>query len=112
MGSWVYVRGWLDFYGQENEARRMLADVPGWAFPEGGWARAACYGRAVRAGHLDELLDRVRAVAALPAVDADGDRVCGFFIAFHEEDGQFEWQVRDGEVFVSRAPARFDYLWR
>ncbi|NDU76600.1 hypothetical protein GWI34_28835 [Actinomadura sp. DSM 109109] len=114
MGAWVYVRGWLEFHGQQGEAERIIrrGDATGWAFPEGGWLDAACYARAVRSGHEDAVLDQVREIAALPAVDEDGDRVCGLFLVFHEEHGQAEWQVRDGTVHVGPAPARYDFLWR
>ncbi|MFC5831161.1 hypothetical protein [Nonomuraea insulae] len=113
MGTWVYVRGWLEFNGQREEAERIIreGDTQGWAFPEGGWLEAVCYARAVRAGVLDGVLDQVRRIAALPA-DEDGDRVCGLFLAFHEVEGQSEWQVRDGEVFVGPASPRYDYLWK
>ncbi|HEY8478365.1 MAG TPA: hypothetical protein VIL71_00925 [Spirillospora sp.] len=60
---------------------------------------------------LHEVLDVVREIAALPAND-DGDRVCGLFLAFHEEGHQNEWQVRDGEVHIGPAPDRYDYLWK
>ncbi|AQZ71056.1 unnamed protein product [[Actinomadura] parvosata subsp. kistnae] len=115
MGTWVYVRGWLEFHGhgQRAEAERVIRerDAEGWAFPAGGWLDAACYARAVRASDVDDLLDQLRRIAALPA-DADGDRVCGLFLAFHETDGQFEWQVRDGEVVIAPAAPRYDYLWK
>ncbi|MEV4172050.1 hypothetical protein [Nonomuraea sp. NPDC049709] len=115
MGAWVYVRGWLEFYGQRSQAERVIrdgGDPAGWTFPDGGWLEAACYARAVRASALDDLLDLVRRIAALPAADDDGDRVCGLFLAFHEGDGQSEWQVRDGEVVVGPAAPRHDYLWK
>ncbi|SEH00466.1 hypothetical protein SAMN05444920_116201 [Nonomuraea solani] len=113
MGTWVYVRGWLEFHGQRSEAEHIIeeGDPAGWTFPDGGWLEAACYARAVRAGEVDDVLDRLRRIAALPAVDADGDRVCGLFLAFHEADGQTEWQVRDGQVHVTPASPRHDYLW-
>ncbi|GAA4076653.1 hypothetical protein [Actinomadura miaoliensis] len=112
MGVWVYVRGWLEFHGQEAEAERIISENgEGWTFPDGGWLDAACYARAVRAQHVDELLAQIRRVAALPP-NEDGDRVCGLFLAFHEEEGQAEWQVRDGRVVVGPGPERYDYLWR
>ncbi|WP_026412334.1 hypothetical protein [Actinomadura oligospora] len=114
MGAWVYVRGWLEFSGQEAEAKRIIQAEggEGWSFPEGGWLDAACFARAVRSP--DEVLALVRRVAALPATDEDGDRVSGLLLVFDERDGtgQAEWQVRDGQVFVDRAPSRYDYLRR
>ncbi|MGP3919170.1 hypothetical protein [Nonomuraea sp. 10N515B] len=56
------------------------------------------------------MLDLIRQIAALPAVDEDSDRVCCLFFAYHEIHGQTEWQVRDGELIVSQAPPRYDYL--
>ncbi|MEV5570599.1 hypothetical protein AB0L06_11145 [Spirillospora sp. NPDC052269] len=114
MGTWVYVRGWLEFTGQKAEAERIIQaeGAEGWSFPEGGWLDAACFARAVRSS--DEVLALVRKVAALPATDEDGDRVGGLFLVFDERDGtgQVEWQVRDGQVFIDQAPSRYDYLWR
>ncbi|MEV0581286.1 hypothetical protein [Nonomuraea sp. NPDC050310] len=112
MGAWIYVRGWLEFYGQRAAAERIIrrGETKGWAFPEGGWLDAVCYARGVR--DAGEVLGPLREIAALPAVDADGDRVCGLFFAFHEAGGQEEWQVRDGEVFVTPASSRYDYLWK
>ncbi|GAA3223330.1 hypothetical protein [Nonomuraea helvata] len=114
MGTWVYLRGWLEFHGQRPAAERIIGqgEAQGWAFPDGGWLDAACYARAVRAHEVGEVLDQVRRIAALPATDDDDDRVCGLFFAFHEVDGQSEWRVRDGEVVVNPAPTRYDYLWR
>lgn len=113
MSAWVYIRGWLEFHGQRAEAERVISGDPaGWAFPEGGWLDAACYARAVRSSGADDVLDQVRRIAALPAVDEDDDRVCGLFLVFHEEGRQIEWQVRDGRVQVAPAPDRYDYLWR
>ncbi|WP_344898658.1 hypothetical protein [Actinomadura meridiana] len=81
-------------------------------FPEGGWLDAACYARAVREYNSDEVLDQVREIASIPATDEDGDRVRGLFLVSHDEGHQTEWQVRDGQVLVTQAPARYDYLWR
>ncbi|GAA1273756.1 hypothetical protein Psi02_04380 [Planotetraspora silvatica] len=114
MGTWVYIRGWLEFNGQRSEAERIIREgnSEGWTFPEGGWLDAACYARAVRAIAVDDVLDQIRRISSLPATDEDNDRVCGLFFAFHEVDGQSEWQVRNGEVFISPAAPRYDYLWK
>ncbi|TMR09784.1 hypothetical protein ETD86_42225 [Nonomuraea turkmeniaca] len=112
MGVWVYIRGWLEFSGQRQEAERLIrqGESQGWTFPEGGWLDAACYARAVREHEVHEVLGLVRQIAALPAVDEDEDRVSGLFFASHEMHGQTEWQVRDGELVIGRAPSRYDYL--
>ncbi|WP_431930697.1 hypothetical protein [Nonomuraea jabiensis] len=114
MSAWVYIRGWLEFSGQRSEAERIIRreEAEGWAFPEGGWLDAACYARAVRESEADEVLARIRRIAALPPADEDGDRVSGLFFAFHEVKGQQEWQVRDGGVLVGPAPPRYGYLWK
>ncbi len=114
MDTWVYIRGWLQFYGQKAEAERIVrrGDSAGWAFPEGGWLDAACYARAVRSYESEAVLEQVREIAALPAMDEDDDRVCGLFLAVHKDEFQTEWLVRDGEVRVGRAPERYDCLWR
>jgi hypothetical protein len=114
MGTWVYIRGWLEFHGQRPEAERLIraGEAKGWTFPDGGWLDAASYAQAVREADVTDVLDQIRQIAALPAADEDNDRVCGLFFAFHEADGQAEWQIRDGEVFVSPAPPRYDYLWK
>ncbi|MGI5284477.1 hypothetical protein ACQEVF_14210 [Nonomuraea polychroma] len=114
MGIWVYIRGWLEFSGQREEAERIIrqGEIQGWTFPAGGWLDAACYARAVREHEVHEVLQQVRQIAMLPAIDEDGDRVCGLFLAFHEVHGQTEWQVRDGELIVGPAPPRYDYLHR
>ncbi|MFB4272336.1 hypothetical protein [Nonomuraea sp. GTA35] len=114
MGVWVHVRGWLEFQdrGQRSSFERIIGDAPdpGWAFPQGGWLDAVCYARAVREQHVHELLDVIRQAAALPAADADGDRVVGLFLVSHEVDGRAEWQVRDGRVHLGPADERHDYL--
>lgn len=114
MSTWAYIRGWLEFHGQRAEAERIIreGDADGWTFPEGGWLDAACYARAVRSQHSDDVLEQVRKIAALPAMDEDNDRVCGLFLVFHEEGSQDEWQIRDGQVHISQAPTRYDYLWQ
>ncbi|WP_336208566.1 hypothetical protein [Nonomuraea sp. LPB2021202275-12-8] len=39
MGTWVYVRGWLEFSGQRPAAEHVIDEGgrEGWTFPEGGW---------------------------------------------------------------------------
>jgi hypothetical protein len=114
MGVWVHVRGWLEFQDRDQRSsfERIIGDAPdpGWAFPQGGWLDAVCYARAVREQHVHELLDVIRQAAALPAADADGDRVVGLFLVSHEVDGRAEWQVRDGRVHLGPADERHDYL--
>ncbi|TQS28313.1 hypothetical protein [Microbispora sp. KK1-11] len=82
MGAWIYIRGWLEFYGQRPEAERIIGEGKGWTFPEGGWLDPACYARAVREQEVNEVLDQIRQIAALPATDEDKDRVCGLFLPF------------------------------
>ncbi|WP_043633072.1 hypothetical protein [Nonomuraea candida] len=114
MGVWVHVRGWLEFHhdSQRRAFERILGEAPdpGWAFPRGGWLDAACYARAVRERHVDELLGVIRQAAALPAADADGDRVAGLFLVSHDMHGRTEWQVHDGRVHIVPADERHDYL--
>jgi hypothetical protein len=113
MGTWIYIRGWLQFpHGLGAEAKRIIraGDTTGWTFPEGGWLDAACYARAVR--DESDVLEPIREIATLPAVDDDSDRATGLFLVFHETEGHLEWQIRDGDVFINPAPTRYDYLWQ
>ncbi|MFJ9011802.1 hypothetical protein [Streptomyces canus] len=44
-------------------------------------------------------------MARIPA-NEDGDRVRGLFLASHEIDGTTEWQVREGQLFISPGDGR------
>ncbi|MDH6569686.1 hypothetical protein M2160_004707 [Streptomyces sp. SAI-117] len=48
-------------------------------------------------------------MARIPA-NEDGDHVSGLFLASHERDGTTEWQVREGELFISPGDGRHRYL--
>lgn len=50
---------------------------------------------------MDWLVDQIREIARIPASDDDGDRITGLFLASHKADGTVEWQVREGQLFIS-----------
>ncbi|MFF5260914.1 hypothetical protein ACFY4C_18400 [Actinomadura viridis] len=109
MAIWVHVRGWLEFHGQEAQAERVLGGE-GWTFVRAVWSDVAFCVRDVRRGEENELLEQIREIAALPA-NEDGDHVSGLLHGFSEEDGPFEWHVRDGQVHIGPVPERYNYLW-
>jgi hypothetical protein len=74
------------------------------------WTYYVFYGGDIREQALGWLLDQLQDIAQIPATDEDGDRVQGFFLASHEIDGMNEWQVRDGQVLISPADSRHEYL--
>jgi len=55
-------------------------------------------------------MEQLRLIAAIPASDADGDRVRGLFLASHEVEGMAEWQIRGDALHVTVIDARFKYL--
>ncbi|WP_406393150.1 hypothetical protein OG806_21555 [Streptomyces sp. NBC_00882] len=76
---------------------------------ERGDAELSCYGAEIRESGVDWLVRQIRDMARIPASE-DGDRVTGLFLASHEVDGTTEWQVRDGQLFVSPSDGRYRYL--
>jgi len=73
-------------------------------------ASAVFYGSDLRASALPQLMEQLRLIAAIPASDADGDRVRGLFLTSHEVEGMAEWQIRGGVLHVTVTDARFKYL--
>lgn len=59
---------------------------------------------------LDWFTDQIREIAGIPASDDDGDRVRGLFLVSHEVDGTTEWQVREGQLFITPADIGHRYL--
>ncbi|WP_406263768.1 hypothetical protein OH779_12275 [Actinacidiphila glaucinigra] len=119
MGVYVSIRGWLECDERQLAAvRRVIADhsdghySDGWGFPARhfNWTSYVFYGGDVRVSAVDWFMDQLRAMAAIPASDEDGDGVRGLFVVSSEVAAQVEWQVRDGSVTVRPAEAGLAYL--
>ncbi|WP_416968897.1 hypothetical protein [Streptomyces sp. 4F14] len=118
MGVFVSVRGWLECDDRQLEAVHEIVRAAdegfysgGWSFPAPiNWTRYAFFGADLRVGELPWLLDQLRQIAELPASDADGDLVTGFFLTTHEEEGASQWQIRDGDLHSAPAPETLRYL--
>jgi hypothetical protein len=119
VGVYVSVRGWLECDEKQLDAIEAIVvsgdDNPyagGWGLPRRpfGWISYVFYCGDVREQAVDWLLDQLGDIARIPASDADGDRVRGLFLASHEVDGMSEWQIRDGQVFITPADGRYRYL--
>ncbi|MFM9441499.1 hypothetical protein [Streptomyces acidiscabies] len=118
MGVFVSVRGWLECDDRQLAAVHDIVRAAdegfyrgGWSFPAPiNWTRYAFFGADLRAGETPWLLDQLRQIAELPASDADGDLVTGFFLATHEVEGASQWQIRDGDLHSTPAPETLRYL--
>ncbi|MDT0566209.1 hypothetical protein RM704_01710 [Streptomyces sp. DSM 3412] len=119
MGSYVSVRGWLECDETQLAAVQQIIArhddnhyTHGWGTPRQhvNWTHYVFYGADIRESALDWFADQVRAMARLPASDADGDLVQGLFLVGHEVEGATEWQVRDGRLFTAPADIRHRYL--
>ncbi|GGM56947.1 hypothetical protein GCM10012275_30100 [Longimycelium tulufanense] len=119
MGVYVGVRGWLECDEKQLVAIQAIIQSHdddhysgGWGTPRRAvnWTSYIFYSADIREQAVDWLLDQLREIAGIPASDADNDLVRGLFLASHEVDGMSEWQVRDGQVFISRADSRYEYL--
>ncbi|MFD6308122.1 hypothetical protein ACFWFF_34505 [Streptomyces sp. NPDC060223] len=84
----------------------------GWGTPRQhiNWTHYIFYGADIRESALDWFMNQLREIARIPASDDDGDLIRGLFLASHEVDGAAEWQIREGQLFVSSADARHQYL--
>ncbi|MFE3431137.1 hypothetical protein [Streptomyces sp. NPDC059171] len=119
MGVYVAVRGWLECDEKQlatvQEIISSHADdhySSGWSTPrqQVNWTSYIFYGADIRESALDWLMNQIREIARVPASDDDGDLIRGLFLASHEVDGTTEWQVRDGELVISPADTRHQYL--
>lgn len=119
MGIYVSVRGWLECDHEQLTAIQAIISsrddnhyTGGWGLPrqQFNWTCYVFYGGDLREQAVDWLLDQLRDIAQIPATDEDGDRVQGLFLASHEVDGTSEWQLRDGQVLISQADSRHQYL--
>lgn len=119
MGIYVSVRGWLECDQKQLDAiQAVIASrddnhyTGGWGLPRQpfNWTYYVFYGGDIRQHAVDWLLDQLSDIARIPASDEDGDRVRGLFLASHEVDGMSEWQVRDGQVLITPADNRYQYL--
>ncbi|RFS80973.1 hypothetical protein D0T12_34445 [Actinomadura spongiicola] len=119
MGIYVGVRGWLQCDERQLAAIRTIIAAHddghysnGWGWPRQhiNWTHYVFFGADIREWAVDALLTQVEEIAQLPASDEDGDRVTGLFFATHESDGMTEWQIREGQVFVTPGDGRYHYL--
>ncbi|WP_404961871.1 hypothetical protein [Streptomyces sp. 147326] len=119
MGVYVSVRGWLECDGAQLAAvQKIIASHQddhysnGWGTPRRhvNWTHYVFYGADIRQSAVDWLIEQIREIARIPASDDDGDRIRGLFLAGHEADGTTEWQVREGQLFVSSGDIRHRYL--
>ncbi len=119
MGVYVSVRGWLECDKEQLERVKDIITahddghyVGGWGFPTKpfSWTWYVFYGGDIREAEVDWLLDQLREIARIPASDEDEDLVRGFFVASHESEGSSEWRVSGGQVMITPAKERYDYL--
>ncbi|WP_030443752.1 hypothetical protein [Actinoplanes subtropicus] len=107
MGMYAAARGWLQIAPQqrgdaEEIIRRHHHDLysGGWAFPAApfNWTLYLFYGGDLREGELAWLRMQIIELAAMPAIDDDGDRPAGLFLVSDERAWPIMWQVRDGSM--------------
>lgn len=119
MTAYVSVRGWLECDATQLGAIQAIITAfddghhsGGWGLPQRhvNWTHYVFYGADLRDDGTGWLLAQLRQIAPLPAGDEDGDHVRGLFFASHEETGQRQWQVRDGQVIITDGDRRYDYL--
>jgi hypothetical protein len=111
------VRGWLEIGFEHRVAAERIIErnrhdlySGGWAFPSApfNWALYLFYGGDIREGELGWLREQITELAAMPAVDEDGDRPVGLFLVTDERGNADIWQIRDGTVHQRPAP---DFKW-
>ncbi|MEV8326645.1 hypothetical protein [Kitasatospora sp. NPDC056731] len=119
MGIYVSVRGWLECDETQlvtvQEIISFHADdhySSGWNVPrqQVNWTHYIFYGADIRESALDWFMNQLSEIVRIPASDDDGDLIRGLFLASHEVDGTAEWQVRDGQLVISPADIRHQYL--
>ena len=113
MGMYASVRGWLEVDHKQREAVEAVIAAAaddlycgGWGFPVRpfNWRLYVFYGGDIREGELPWLREQVESIAALPAVDDDGDMPIGLFVISDERDAVDIWEIRDGTVRDRPAP--------
>ena len=72
------------------------------------WTLYLFYGGDIREGELAWLRKQLAELAAMPAVDEDGDRPRGLFLVTDERGNADMWQIREGTVYERAAP---DLAW-
>jgi len=114
---YVSVRGWLEVnHKQRDVVEAIIADAQhelysgGWAFPRApfNWSLCVFYGGDLRVAQLDWLRAQVESLAAMEAVDNDGDMPVGVFMLIDEIASVAIWEVRDGAVHERIAP---EFAW-
>ncbi len=113
MGMYASVRGWLEVDHQHRDdvesviaaAYRDLCSG-GWGFPARpfNWSLYVFYGGDIREDELPWLREQVERMAALPAVDDDGDMPVGLFVLSDERGAVRVWEIRDGMVHDRPGP--------
>ena len=107
-------RGWVEIdIKQRSSAEEIIQRHQdgqysgGWAFPAKpfNWTLYLFYGGDIREGELPWLRAQVTALAALSAIDEDGDRPRGLFLITDERGGAVTWQIRDGGLEEFPAPS-------
>ncbi|MGP3974441.1 hypothetical protein ACTWQF_10620 [Streptomyces sp. 8N114] len=119
MGTYVSIRGWLECDETQLAAIQQIISshednhyANGWGSPRQhvNWTHYIFYGADIRESALDWFTDQIRKIARIPPSDDDGDLVQGLFLASHEVEGTTDWQVRDGQLFITPADIRHQYL--
>ncbi|MEU9243592.1 hypothetical protein [Streptomyces sp. NPDC048385] len=119
MGVYVSIRGWLECDETQLAAIQEIISsrddghyTNGWGSPRRhvNWIHYIFYGADIRESALEWFTDQIRQIARIPSSDHDGDLVQGLFLASHEVEGTTEWQVRDGQLFITPADIRHRYF--
>lgn len=110
---YVSVRGWLEIaFPQRVTAEQIIQRhrhdpySGGWAFPAApfNWTLYLFYGGDIQESDVPWLREQVAELAAMPAVDEDGDRTRGLFLVNDERGTAEVWQIRDGTLHERSAP--------
>ncbi|MFF7359292.1 hypothetical protein [Streptomyces sp. NPDC008125] len=119
MGAHVSIRGWLQCDERQLVAIQEIISAyedghytDGWGTPRRhvNWIHYVFYGADIRESALGWFTDQLGEIARIPASDGDLDLVQRLFLAGHETGGTSEWQVRDGQLFITPAGIRHEYL--
>ncbi|MDI6105891.1 hypothetical protein QLQ12_45700 [Actinoplanes sp. NEAU-A12] len=96
MGMYASARGWVEIdFKQRSSAEEIIRRHEdwhysgSWPFPAKpfNWTLYLFYGCDIREDELPSLRAQVTELAALPAIDEDGDRARGLFLVTDERAG-------------------------